>query len=209
MTTPNYPKLDPELAQYLEPMAGLGQMIRHPLVYSVPYFGEAENERLNERLVYLKRTIKKAQESGDHSRYVFMHERPYRFSALLELTGEIPDAEFLPLILEVYVDSENARENFDEWEDLLYPLTGTDPWNTLAALKEPITVYRGGVKQGFSWTTSLETAKWFAGRFDGTGDIWTATVAKSDIVAYYDGRNEREIIASYEAMRHLIDKYDH
>jgi hypothetical protein len=96
-------------------MEHFGQMLRHPLLYSVPYFGDAENERLNQQFEFRKEALREAQEKNQHARWVFMHERPYRLQAMLDLKGEIPDTEFLPLLLEVYVDSENARENFDDW----------------------------------------------------------------------------------------------
>jgi hypothetical protein len=207
MNSDTYEALHPELAQYLEPMAGFGQMLRHPLVYSVPYFGEMENARLNKCLEVRREMLAKAMAEERHHSWVFLHERPYRLDALLEIRGTIPDKDFLPIVLEVYTDSENARCNFHAWEDLLEPLTGTDPWKSLADLPDTMVVYRGGVKEGFSWTRNLEVAKYFSTRLGGNGDIWTATVAKSDIVGYYDGRNEDEVIASYESVSHLIDQY--
>ena len=203
--------LNPELAAYLEPMAGFGLMLRHPLVYAVPYFGVPENERLNQLLEFRKQDLKKAIEKRDHHRFVFAHERPYRLAALRELHGEISTAELNPLILQVYVDSENARDNYDDWFELLEPLTGTDPWQTLHELPDgeggEFTIYRGGPVMGFSWTLDLEKAKWFANRWDANGELWTATVVKDNVIGYYDGRGETEVVAVYDHIQHLITPF--
>lgn len=208
MKSDTYENLHPELEKYLEPMEYFGRMLRHPLLYAVPYFGEAENDRLNKLFEYRKDMLQKYQATGDHSGWVFTHERPYRFQALRELCGEIPDKDFRDLVLEVYVDTESARDEFEEWEQILEKLTGLDPWNTLHELQDtPITVYRGGVKKGFSWTTDINVAKWFSKRYNGNGTVWVATVTKDDIIGYYDGRNEKEVIAAYQAVEHLIEPY--
>lgn len=208
MESKTYEELHPELAQYLEPMEHFGQMLRHPLVYAVPYCGPMENEMLNRRFEALKLALKEAQEKGDHGRYVLLHERPYRLNALMELYGEIPTAELLPLILNVYVDSENARENPDEWTQLLESLTGTDPWSSVHELPDsPFTIYRGGEANSFSWTIDLETAKWFANRWKQSLPVWQATVTKADIIGYYDGRNEKEVIVNPDDIAHLITEY--
>lgn len=207
MESETYEKLHPELERCLEPMEKFGRMLRHPLLYSVPYFGETENGHLNRLFEHRKQALARCQSEERHGEWVFIHERPYRFQALRELYGEIPDKDFRELVLEVYVDSENARDEFDEWEEILEGLTGLDPWNTLHELPDtPVTVYRGGVKRGFSWTTDIKVAEWFAKRYNGDGVIWVATVTKNDIIGYYDGRNEKEVIASYHAVEHLIDE---
>lgn len=66
-----------------------------------------------------------------------------------------------------------------------------------------LTVYRGvgydGKPSGLSWTLSLEKAIWFANRFNPDNakvykmDI-DLTKHKNNILAYFDGRNEQEVI---------------
>lgn len=205
--TETYPDLHPDLAPYLEPMEHFGQMLRHRLVYSVPYFGPAENERLNKYYEVQLQRLRKAQETKNHHLYVFTHERAYRLDALMELYGEIPAVELIPLILDVYIDSENISANADSWEQLLETLTGTDPWNTEQELPDgEFTIYRGGTKEGFSWTTDLEQAKWFANRWRDNHPVWKATVTKRDIIGYCDGRGEKEIIVNPADIAHLIEE---
>lgn len=207
MESKSYPDLHPDLVPYLSVMSHFGQMLRHPLVYSVPYFGDVENERLNRYYEAQKERLKAAQATKNHVSYIFTHERPYRFDALMELYGEIPDDEFTALILEVYVDSENISANAEGWEQILSPLTGTDPWNTVHELPDgEFTIYRGGTMEGFSWTTDLERAKWFSTRWGDIQPIWKATVTKTLIVGYYDGRGESEVIVNNSVISHLIEQ---
>lgn len=63
-----------------------------------------------------------------------------------------------------------------------------------------LTVYRGishdGKVNGLSWTTDINKAKWFANRFSNANSrLCTMTIYdKSAILAYFNGRNENEVI---------------
>ena len=68
-------------------------------------------------------------------------------------------------------------------------------------LPDEITVYRGvGVNRnpnGLSWTPNLEVAEWFAQRFnskDKKGYVQTAVISKDKVLAYFNTRNEDEIV---------------
>ena len=67
-------------------------------------------------------------------------------------------------------------------------------------LPEVVTVFRGSThkkgKKGFSWTTDREKAVWFAKRFnrDGIGYVVEGTVAKANVIAYFNRRREAEIV---------------
>ena len=84
------------------------------------------------------------------------------------------------------------------------------------ALPHKITVYRGcqeGYEQGWSYTTNYEIAKWFALRKQNYTKprIVHATVYKKDIVAYFNERDEAEILATkyknchIETLEHIPD----
>ena len=87
------------------------------------------------------------------------------------------------------------------------PVTGT------------ITLYRGAIdkrKAGMSWTTSVEKAQWFAGRFmgldrqprglsafhgtkkDAVGRVWQITVNADAILAHFNGRGEDEWVLAMD-----------
>ncbi len=71
------------------------------------------------------------------------------------------------------------------------------------ALPEEVTVYRGvgkhGKVNGLSWTLDLEKAKWFANRFEPVG-VYKAKINKKYVLAYFNGRNEHEIVLDYRKL---------
>ena len=202
--------LHPELAACLEKMNVLGmEMIRHPLLFAVPYFGKDDNERLNQLLEFRKKQAAEFLEQQEYNRFVFTHERPYRLDSLMQIQSMLTDAELAPLLLSVYVDSENIGQNYDVWSLLLEPFVGKDPWNTLHELPhDTFQIWRGGSRDGFSWTTDVKVAHWFANRWKQELPVWTATVSKSDVIGFYDGRGEKEVIVHPDYISHLIDKLD-
>lgn len=193
--------LHPDLLPYMD-HGSFGPCLRHPLVFSVPYFGEAENERLNAQLEAKRERVAKAYAEGDWSKFVFLHERPYRFDALMEAKPKIPEAEYVALLREVWVDTENAWQNKGAWKRELMPLAGKDAWGTLADKPERMTVYRGGERTGISWTLDKAKAEWFASRLGRNHPLWRARIDKAHVVGYLDDRGEEEIVLD---PRHLID----
>ncbi len=71
------------------------------------------------------------------------------------------------------------------------------------SLSKEITVYRGvgkrGKVNGLSWTLELEQAKWFANRFEPVG-VYKAKINKKYVLAYFNGRNEQEIVLDYRKL---------
>ena len=74
-----------------------------------------------------------------------------------------------------------------------------------SALPEKITVYRGirgrGTLKALSWTTDIEQAEWFAKRWDKKGKVYSATVRKEDVLAYFCSRNEAEVVVDYTKLK--------
>lgn len=70
-----------------------------------------------------------------------------------------------------------------------------------------ITLYRGVHSPdniiGLSWTTSLKVAGYFATRLGGSGAVYKIEVPKDDILDYYMGRDEYEVLLS----RYTVRKY--
>ena len=103
--------------------------------------------------------------------------------------------------------SQADRKNLMEKDELEY-------YNNLP---ETVKIYRGvavgrAEQQGLSWTCNYETAKWFSQRFDRAdekGYIIKGEIAKKDIFAYLNGRNEDEILCnSSKVMNKEIIKED-
>lgn len=74
-------------------------------------------------------------------------------------------------------------------------------------LPEIVTLYRGAIpdrRAGMSWTSDLDTARWFARRFDGirgglTGQVWRIDIPRDFVLARFNHRRENE---------HVVDVAD-
>lgn len=83
---------------------------------------------------------------------------------------------------------------------------------TLQGLPNEIEIYRGVRKaskkmKGMSWTTDIEVAKRFSQRFSSNnsgGDLYKATIYKTDVLAYFQGRGEREMVVDPRRLRNII-----
>lgn len=133
--------LDPELENYFEEAGGQTgwAMVRHPLVYDVPYSGIPG--LLNRRLAVKKEATARALASGDLNQYVWLHERAWRLNALVSaLVGGDATLDLDQLLawgqvktiwqhrprtrglfLDVWSDSENTDSNAAVWSHLFDP----------------------------------------------------------------------------------------
>lgn len=194
--------LDKELAD-CKYNNGTFDVISHPLVISAPYHS-AMNHILNTQLLHKKKAVEDALKNSEYGKYVFIHERPYRINAFLEIDGEVElsPKEFNSILRQVWMDSENIFEYFYEWEelwgcsvrDMVMEKSDTKEFSKLP---EVITVYRGQDRDydlGMSWTTNKDKAIWFSQRFSKNGEVLTGKVLKENVLAYFNGRNESEIV---------------
>lgn len=84
-----------------------------------------------------------------------------------------------------------------------------------------VTIYRGNLGEdepdGISWTLSKATAQFFGRhhmsprakfilgtwREDGIPTVWSAQVNTKDVLAYFDGRNEKEVVVDPATLRNV------
>lgn len=208
-------ELREELVPYVYTHPTLGRMLKHPLVFDVPLMlpGRA-NQVYEDKTEALAEAIK----AENWDRAVFLHERPYRTDALVQyVVGEgvhlhETTEDIRALAASVWQDSENLRENVDEWVTMLSGnglVLMDDEKGEWDALPETLTIYRGEQdKRGFCWSLSKETAEWFARRFTHRGGkyLTTATVAKSDVTGYLTGRGEAEILVIDRSKVTVLDR---
>lgn len=71
-------------------------------------------------------------------------------------------------------------------------------------------VSKGRVELGLSWTDNREKAIWFMERFKGKkmGEqkLLKATIRKDDVLAYFNTRNEQEIVVDVFAIQDKIER---
>ena len=80
-------------------------------------------------------------------------------------------------------------------------LMSEEEYEVYQSLPDKFTVYRGVADgrnpNGLSWTKNKNKAEWFSHRFDkndSIGYVQSAIADKKDVLAYFDSRNEDEIV---------------
>lgn len=198
--------LDPELEACIwEAESGM-VFIKHPLVNTLHMPGT--EAVVNRQLRYKREELAKVRAEGGWCTFIMLHERPWRYEALQMIADDVDDETFWQLVQIVWMDSENIRENQDEWDDLLRSerpgheaMMTEDERQALAEMDDVIPVYQGHTDErddGWSWTTDKAKAEWFGHRFarleGGVAMMTAATVRRDDVLAYLTGRDEYEIL---------------
>jgi hypothetical protein len=182
-------------------------MLRHPLVIEAdldPDHAALVNARFRE----VSKEVKEALEKKDYSRYIDLHERPYRLDALVECADfGLCGPDFWRCVRDVWVDSENIHQSRGKWRKVwrsqepgMEECMDDNERAALADLPGLVRVWRGTTYQrsirDISWTTDRDKARWFATRFTATNSLVAeGTVAKTDIKAIFLQRGESEVIS--------------
>lgn len=91
----------------------------------------------------------------------------------------------------VLMDGEE-REQFDDFDDTITVYRG-------------VTSYNAKNIRALSWTTDYKTAEWFAHRFDEDGTVYEAQISKEHILAFFNGRNESEVIVDPKYLTDIVE----
>jgi hypothetical protein len=200
-------ELDPELAAYLTETEHGFWALRHPLVYHVPYH-QTMNALANAALKGKREEVAEARQSKDWRRYLFLHERPYRIDAFTHICWQMGSKTYWELLGSIWTDTENLWQNQNEWRQCLTAerscrnhLMKPEERATLKLYPSQFPVYRGysapGTLLGLSWTTNPVIAKFFARRLaepDSLRFVARGTVRRRDVLAYFNGRDEGEMV---------------
>lgn len=193
------------LKPYLE-NNGKFDLIRHPLVYSIPHYSHL-NALVNKQLEIKEKSAKELLENKKYFSFVFLHEKPHRMNAFVEVKNNLNDKEYWEMALAVWTNSENIWQNRDDWKKLLkdkkrietkHLFMSEDDRKVFDKLPETFTVYRGYHENrnefGYSYTLDKDIAKRFSKGHRLVGKVYTRTVNKSEVFAYTNERSEQEII---------------
>jgi len=162
-------------------------------------------ERLLDLKPALSQLASEKREAGDWEGYLCLFDRRGRPECFRWVACEVSDAEYWHLLAVVWTDTEGPTQHRRLWLDLFrcdrpgrHNLMTESERTFLEALPDPVTIYRGAPekgKRGISWTVDPERAAWFAVRFNiEEGHVYSASVPKSRIFAYFEERDEREVV---------------
>ena len=203
-------KLHPDLARHVEEL-DMFNAIRHPLVFAVPFFGDKFSiARCNLMYEQKLEMLEKAKKDENWSKYVFLRERPYRLNAFLDIAKKLNHEKFWDLFMDIWSDSENIYQNKLFWREtiLMYQpkpafdlVMNKEDLETFNALPDEFAIYRGTNRSededtdSLSWTIDREKAQWFANRLNHDNPkVLERTIKKEEVLAFYNGRGESEII---------------
>jgi len=126
------------------------------------------------------------------------------FDKLFYLQNILSEQEYINVVKDWYTQTEIVYQDLQLWIDTFKSIKNTkllmdyDELNYFNNLPEKIVIYRGGVsKRGISWTLNKDIAEWFANRFRAInkgGQLFEKKVYKNDCIAYFNDREEEEII---------------
>ena len=188
-----------ELKKYEGKHNGM-QVVRHPLVYSVPHH-ESFNALLNKRYETIKKECDKALMEKDYGKFIFWHERPYRLDAFVQNMNFMSDKEYWKILGEIWIDSENIWQNLSKWKKLLSDKRASKHLFMISddyKIPEKITAYRGYApnqnENGISYTLDKNKAEWFAKRYwKKNGEVKEITITKNKVFAYISTRDEKKL----------------
>lgn len=137
----------------------------------------------------------------------FCVSRPYRMLYLSLAFPYLSKKDRSEIMHEVWISVENINNNVNvspmETLKMLRKcnqkyLMGQENYEVYENLPDTFVVYRGlqenAQEDGLSWTLSKDVAEWFANRFDNEGEIIEKVIHKSEVIAYFDDRDEEEIV---------------
>lgn len=137
--------------------------------------------------------------------YVEKHSRRnYLLNKFLktELSTKFSDKKIWDLIIDIWSSSEyNCTHEIKRiyWNEIFE--FRKRPISMIKKLPESFEIYRGGIKEGYSWTRDIEIAKWFQNRTSINVDnsfLMKMTVKKDDVLFFRDG--ESEVVVSHKAL---------
>ena len=210
-------ELHRDLVPYLAESEVLGEVLKAPLVFMVPYL-PVMAPLANEMYRAKTEGIRRAEAERNWHKIVWLHEKPYRLRAFLSIRDRLSDQEYWEALGSIWIETENLHEDQEQWlQALTAHRPGRTRWlmddadrATLAKLGEDVTIYRGFARPGGyrapSWSLSRSRAKFFANRAALTsperqGPLATTRLPKSQVLAYTNGRGEHEIILDPATLR--------
>ena len=150
--------------------------------------------------------------------YMFMR-KSYRLTFLKHIEKYLSEKDFTALLANAWVSSENPNQDVNvniptltKWfkkADKRLLMTEED-YQVFVNLEPEFKIYRGVAigrnPKGLSWTMNYSKAEWFANRFNTAnqkGYIQEGIVKKENVLAYFNIRDEEEIVANIKDLTNV------
>ena len=197
-------ELCPELKDCIVDIGNGIRFIKNKFLTTV-YIRSGNDEDLYNKPYRVRRELaQKYLEEENFDSFIFIHERPFRLEALVEVLFSIKKEDLFRIVEYVWTDSEDPCVNLEVWK---YIFNYCEELGVLEDSKkdlpEKFTIYRGtraGIKDiGISWTLDASVAKMFSERFytkrtNKQPIVKIKEVKKEDIFLFTDARGEKEVI---------------
>ncbi len=172
-----------------------------------------------EDLKYWQEMVKKVIDESNLFGIFAMMSKPYRFGFLKYILDYLSIEDMSVVLGQNWnlVEFSNRDANMTKNQLLKLfkqaipeKLMDEDEIKRFTNLPDKIKIYRGltgynkdNIK-ALSWTMSKKTAEWFADRFQqNDGTVYSATIQKEYVYAYFAGRNEDELIVDPDKLEDL------
>jgi len=198
-----------DLWEYLDHSAEAsdGLVLQHPLLHMVGVKMEGA-AWINHLLQTAEEAAEKALAEERWLDYVLLHEPPFRVAVFAKLSKKLTDAVYWKSLGELYIYTENIWQRKRQLARLFksdrphrQQLMSAYERRYFSSLPNRLTIFRGSQSmrvQGWSWTLDKKKAMWFAKRMERLGfavsKIATGKAKKSDVIAYFSRRKEKEIV---------------
>jgi len=148
----------------------------------------------------------------------YMVNDAYHILFFTDIAKHLSKEDFSSLLGSVWVGSDYANSDANVSKKTLLEYFKTAEKTMLMSeseleafndLDDLVIVYRGlsgnnkNNINALSWTTSFGKAKWFAERWGESGVIYSAIIDKKDIYAYFDRKNEDEVVVDYNKLKNI------
>ena len=166
--------------------------IQHPLMHTILAPGHFLNPLYERRQAALQAALA----DGDYERVFYTYESPYRLSILDNIAGFLDDATRRQLLAVAWTTCEYPSSYDTEEMVDLFERIGFITDSPATAPDGDLTIYRGGHRDGMSWTSDMQVAANFRIRLGRDEDLWQATVNGADVLALFAQRGESEVVVN-------------
>jgi len=191
--------LCPELKSSITKIGGMPWIHNR---YLITVYGgtDFEKEIYNRQYAFKVKHMAELLKAGKVGEYLALVERPYRLEAMLEIFANYPAQWEIKafMLRKTWIDCEAPHTNIHVWKSLFSdPRFNKFYTGTKKGLPKEFLIFRGyqgEFDDGISWTLDKEKAEWFANRFNKKGVVKALMVRREDVIAYFNDRQEQEII---------------